>query len=118
MRKHLTEQTGDSRSRDGEEARDRRVIRLLGRADHARRDVLTQRRSTGGEDRSPTRVAVEQQRDHHRRIVRCTTMTVTGNSNPRSRSQAMKFSPMPGLVPPTRDETRAYARQSPWEAAV
>jgi hypothetical protein len=58
------------------EAGDRRVIGRLVRADHARRDVLKTAPLDPPRRPLPERVGVEQQRDHHRRIVRRPTMPI------------------------------------------
>jgi hypothetical protein len=69
-REHLTEQPGQRRLVALAEARDRRVIRALVGADHARGDVLDTAAFDAARGALAERVAVEQQRDHHRRIVR------------------------------------------------
>ena len=54
----------------GDEARDRRVIWSLLRGDHPERDVLDARPLDRPRRRDPTRVGLEEQRDHHRRVIR------------------------------------------------
>ena len=75
-RQHLAEQPRQRALVTLAEPRDRRVIgRLIG-ADHARRDVLDTATLQPPRRALPDRVAVKQQRDHHRRIVRRPTMPV------------------------------------------
>ena len=52
-----------------EEAGDRRVIRPPLRRDHPKRDVLGACSLDHPRRRDPARVRVEQQRDHHRRVI-------------------------------------------------
>jgi hypothetical protein len=56
--------------------RDRRVIRRLVDADHPARDVLDTRALDASRRALPTRVRVQQQRDHHARVMRRTPNTV------------------------------------------
>ena len=56
--------------------RNRRVIRHLIRRDHPEGDVLNTRPLDHPRRTLAPRVGVEQQRDHHRRIVRRTAMTI------------------------------------------
>jgi hypothetical protein len=76
-REHLAEQTGQRRLVTLAKARDRAVIRPPVRGDHARRDVLHAAPPDAPRRPLPDRVGVEQQRDHHRRIVRRTAMPVS-----------------------------------------
>src|SRR4051794_37102363 len=75
-REYLTEQPRQRALVALTEARDRRVIRALVGADHPRGDVLDAAALDAPRRPLPERVAVEQQRDHHRRIVRRATLTV------------------------------------------
>ena len=70
QREHLAEQPGQRALVALAEPRDRRVIRRLVGADHPRRDVLDAAPLDPPRRALADRVAVEQQRDHHRRIVR------------------------------------------------
>ena len=75
-RQHLAEQLGQRALVTLAKPRDRGVIgRLIG-ADHARGDVLDTAPLQPPRRTLPDRVAVKQQRDHHRRIVRRPTMPV------------------------------------------
>ena len=66
---HLAEQAGDRLLVALDEPRDRRVIRpLLGRQ-HPKRDVLLAGALDHPRGPDPARVGVEQQRDHHRRVI-------------------------------------------------
>ena len=67
---HLAEQLAQRRLVALAKARDRRVIRRLVGRDHAHRDVLMAAPLDPPRRPLPDRVGVEQQRDHHRRIVR------------------------------------------------
>ncbi len=75
-RQHLAEQLGDRRLVTHPEARDRGVIGRLVGGDNAECDVVV----TAALDRPrrphPDRVGVDEQRDHHRRIVRRATPPV------------------------------------------
>ena len=75
-REHLAEQLGQRALVALTEARDRRVIRALVGADHPRGDILDAAPLDPPRRALPERVAVEQQRDHHRRIVRRAALTV------------------------------------------
>jgi hypothetical protein len=66
---HLAEQPGQRRLVALDEPRDRRVIRTLLRGDDAEGDVLDARALDDPRGTNPARVGVEQQRDHHRRLV-------------------------------------------------
>jgi hypothetical protein len=76
QREHLTEQAGQRRLVALTKARDRRVVGPLVRADHARGVVLGAAPLDPPRRPLTDRVDVEQQRHHHRRIVRRPTMTV------------------------------------------
>jgi len=65
----LAEQPGHRRLVALDEPRDRRVIRPLLRGDDAEGDVLDARPLDDSRGSNPARVGVEQQRDHHRRLV-------------------------------------------------
>jgi hypothetical protein len=56
--------------------RDRRVVRDAVGTDHARRDVLHAAALDPPRRALPDRVAVERQRDHHRRLVRRAALPV------------------------------------------
>ena len=75
-REHLAEQPGQRRLVALAEPRDRRVIRALVGADHPRGDVLDAAALDAPRRALADRVAVEQQRDHHRRIVRRPALAV------------------------------------------
>ena len=75
-RQHLTEQLRQRGLVALTKARDRRVIRTLVGADHARGDILDAAPLDPPRRALAERVAVEQQRDHHRRIVRRPALTV------------------------------------------
>jgi hypothetical protein len=65
----LTEQPGQRGLVALDEPRDRRVIRTLLRSDHAKRNVLHARALDDPRRGDPARVGIEQQRDHHRRLI-------------------------------------------------
>jgi hypothetical protein len=67
---HLPEQAGEGRLVALAKPRDRAVIRPLVRGDHAERDVIDARPLDHPRRTPPDGVGVEQQRNHHRRIVR------------------------------------------------
>ena len=69
QRQHLAEQAGDRVLVALDEPRDRRVIGPLLRRHHAERDVLLARPLDLPRRPRPARVGVEQQRDHHRRVI-------------------------------------------------
>jgi hypothetical protein len=75
-RQHLTEQLGQRSLVALTEARDRRVIGPLVGADNARGNGLDAAPLDPPRRPLADRVAVEQQRDHHRRIVRRPALTV------------------------------------------
>jgi hypothetical protein len=75
-RQHLTEQLSQRGLVALAEARDRRVIRPLVGADDPRGDVLDAAPLDPPRRPLAERVAVEQQRDHHRRIVRRPALTI------------------------------------------
>ena len=75
-REHLTEQLREGGLVALAKARDRRVIRTLVGADHARGDILNTAAFDAPRRALAQRVAVEQQRNHHRRIVRRTALAV------------------------------------------
>ena len=68
-RKHLAEQAGDRRLVARPEARDRRVIRDVVGADHAEGDVVATVTLYPARRAHPDRVGIDEQRDHHRRVV-------------------------------------------------
>jgi hypothetical protein len=68
--KHLTNETRQGALVALAKARDRRVIGHLVRGDHAVGNVLDAATLDRPRGALPTRVGVEQQRDHHRRIMR------------------------------------------------
>ena len=76
QRQHLAEQAGDRRLVTDPEARDRRVIGRLVGGDHAKRDVLVAAALDRARRAHPDRVGVDEQRDHHRRIMRRPTPAV------------------------------------------
>lgn len=76
QRQHFAEQVGDRLLVAINKARDRRVVRLLLRRDHAKRDVLLTRPLDHARRTRPARVGVQQQRDHHRRVIRRPAATV------------------------------------------
>jgi hypothetical protein len=73
---HLAEQLGQCRLMALAKARDRRVIRGTVGTDHPRGDVLDAAALDPPRRTLPNRVAVEQQRHHHRWLVRRTTLPV------------------------------------------
>jgi hypothetical protein len=75
-REDRAEQLGQRRLVALAEPRDRRVIRPLVSADHPGRHVFDTAALKAPRRALPDRIAVEQQRDHHRRIVCPTTMPV------------------------------------------
>jgi hypothetical protein len=69
QRQHLAEQAGDRVLMALEEPRDRRVIRPLLGGQHPKSDVLLAGALDHARGPDPARVGVEQQRDHHRRVI-------------------------------------------------
>lgn len=61
----------------GAKARDRRVIWNLVRADHAERDILPAAPLDRPRRAHTDRLPIHQQRDHHRRLVRRSSPTIT-----------------------------------------
>ena len=59
------------------ETRDRRVIRDLISRDHAVSDILDTRPLNAPRRALPTRVRVDHQADHHRRLMRRAAMTIS-----------------------------------------
>ena len=76
QRQDLAEQIGDRRLVAHPEARDRRVIWRVVGGDHAECDVVVAAPLDCPRRAHPDRVGVDEQRDHHRRIVRRATPTV------------------------------------------
>ena len=70
QRQHLAEQAGDRVLVALDEPRDRRVIGPLLRRQHPERDVLLARPLDQPRRPHPARVRIEQQRHHHRRVIR------------------------------------------------
>jgi hypothetical protein len=66
---HLAEQAGDRVRVALDEPRQRRVIRALLGRQHPERDVLLTSALDHPRGPDPARVGVEQQRDHHRRVI-------------------------------------------------
>jgi hypothetical protein len=76
QRQHLAEQARDRRLMANAEARDRRVIGRVVGGDDAERDIVLAAPLDRARGPHTDRVAVDEQRDHHRRIVRRTTPPV------------------------------------------
>ena len=70
QRQHLAEQAGDRLLMTLDEPRDRRVIRALLGRQHPEGDVLLAGALDHPRGPDPARVRVQQQRDHHRRVIR------------------------------------------------
>src|SRR5215207_9366285 len=75
-RQHLAEQLRDRRLMANPEPRDRRVIRRVVRRDHAEGDVVAAAPLDRPRGPDTDRVGVDEQRHHHRRIVRRPTPTI------------------------------------------
>ena len=75
-RQHLAEQIGDRRLVTDPEARRRRVIRRLVGSDHTKRDIVVAAALDRPRRAHPDRIGVDEQRNHHRRVVRRSTPTV------------------------------------------
>jgi hypothetical protein len=73
---HFAEDACQGRLMALPKARDRAVIGLTVRRNHPKRDVLDTSALDNPRGALPARVRVDQQRDHHRRIVRRTTVPV------------------------------------------
>jgi hypothetical protein len=119
QRQHLAEQLGQRRFVALAKPRDRRVIRRLVSTDHPRGNVLNAAPLNPPRRPLTDRIAVKQQRHHHRRIMRRPTLPVRssaatasmtnhtrcpsgnhsrrlgGNNSSCSRSHAMKFCAIP-----------------------
>ena len=76
QRQHLAEQARDRLLVTLDEPRDRRVIGPLLRRQHAERDILLAAALDRARGPRPACVGVEQQRHHHRRVIRWPTAAV------------------------------------------